>query len=214
MTRNNLIDQLEIEIKSLSDDDVEYSKELLGQYLDIGRAFLIHRDYERNKYKYDTVIHTISCLNLIEEDITECPECKQIDSNCVWLKTEIPLPEHIELISVLTLHDKPLQKIKPNDTYVTFLPNYKAGSKYITYFIKGRYIYVKYDLNIKNVKVLLIPTNPEDVFKINKCPGDCYSREGVDYIPEYLIGELITYIIREKFQILNKPEDEINNTHG
>jgi len=191
----------------IEDSQIDY-------WIDQVRSDLIAKDIQKRKDLSNSWIQTISCLDLIQVDKSECCE---IETDCVILRTEEKLPKTIEtnaentIIRVTTNSGNLISRISE------FESKYEGHSKYTTnkpkWFEKNGYIYVINSDFINKINVDGIFENPSDLARFTSCSGSTCFDINSDYPCSMRMASTITDIVLKTkiFPYLQIPQDNTND---
>jgi hypothetical protein len=197
------------------------------------RSKLITNEFKKKQKISQWTYQTISCIELIEVPVNECP-CT-LQTGCMILRSKYPIP------SIMTGMDKHLiQSVTGLEgrmvlTEISFEDKkYAKGNKYTStspdYFFRGaglsNYLYVTVTLRIPTVTFTALFDNPIDVYLFpSMCEDNTYEcidyldfefpmdNDQIDALVEMTATELIDRFIGVKQDISNNAIDDINNNN-
>lgn len=160
------------------------------------RSKLISQAVQKRQDISDTWLQTISCMELIEVDKSECCEIK---SNCTILRTKYTIADTVEtsadnsIIRVETLNGTIISKSTP------FEINYNSGNKYTSgkakWYLKNNYMYIVNNAFLKYINIIGLFENPAELAQYKDCSGNtCFNKNG-DYPCSFKMASDITDIV-------------------
>lgn len=177
------------------------------------RAMLISQDIAKRKDITDSWIQTLTCVDLIQVDKSEC--CL-ITTNCYVLRTEVKIPKTIE-----TAKDNLIIKVTtPTGDIVTkanpFKANYNKYNKFTsdksTWYIQNGYMYITSEQLLETINIYGIFDNPEDLSNFTKC-GSCFSWDDEYPVSMKMASVMTDIILKTKiFPFLQMPQDTSNDS--
>ena len=201
--------------------DFRIERSQILYWIDQMRAKLIAQDLIKRKDLSNIWIQSITCIDLIEVDKSECCE---VTTNCKILRTELQLPATIESNNENTI----IRVTKNNGDLIPkiniFASKYKDFSKYsnkkVVYYEKNRYIYVIIDKDeevlIEQINVDGIFDSPSELARYTSCNGNtCYSTSN-NYPCSFEMANNITDMVYKLKVIpfLQSPQDTTNNANN
>lgn len=201
--------------------DFKIEDSLLLHWADQCRSKLIAQDLIKRKDLSNIWIQSITCLDLIEVDKSECCE---VTTDCIILRTELQLPPTIEsngentIIRVTKNNGELISKI--NIFASKYVDYSKYSSKKTKYYEKNRYLYILISKDneevIDQINVDGIFESPADLAAYTNCSGTtCYTINS-DYPCSMEMGSNIVDIVYKTKVIpfLQTPQDTSNNSNN
>lgn len=186
-------------------------------WIDQCRATLISQALQRKSDINDTWLQTITCLDLIQVDKSDCCD---ITTNCVILRTQLQLPETIDtqqdnfIVRVESINGDLISK-------TTILAvKYNNFAKYTSnkpkWFLKNNYIYIINSEFLGKINVTAIWDTPADLYTFENCNGiQCYSIND-QYPCNQKMASMITDIVFKSkiMPYMQMPQDNTNDANN
>lgn len=180
------------------------------------RETLINQDIQKRKDLSDTWLQSLTCVDLVEVDKSECCE---ITTNCKILRTVRQLPDTIE-----TNADNYIVRVEsPNGDIISkttpFESKYIGYSKYVTeksrWYLKNNYLYIINEDYLDKVNIWGIFSNPEDLISFASCDGtSCFSINGPYPCSGKMASVITDIILKTKiYPFLQTPRDTSNDSN-
>ncbi len=200
----------------LTDDNMTLSQ--VTYWVTTTRAQLIRQAINKGQQPTVAIQQTIPCMNVIQVDKSECPDCQP--SGCYILRTEQTLPDFIE-----TYKGTLLLRVKSNEvgsvgiSIINYerVPYIQANSftEGITKaFLYRGYIYFLSEVLIDSVTVTGVFEDPADLKNYHDCSGEsCFDLTTMDYpMATSMINDLKSMIIQLNFKVATPFSDKVNNS--
>jgi len=190
-------------------------------WIDQVRSKLISQDLQKRKDLTNAWIQSITCLDLIEVDKSECCE---VTTDCIILRTELQLPPTIEsngentILRVTKNNGELISKI--NILASKYVDYSKYSSKKLKYYEKNRYLYVLVNKDdealIEQINVDGIFETPSDLARFVNCGGvSCYSRTDNYPCSMEMASNIADMVYNGKvIPYLKSPQDTTNNANN
>ncbi len=190
-------------------------------WIDQCRSKLIAQDIAKRKDLSNIWIQSITCLDLIEVDKSECCE---VTTDCIILRTEQQLPPTIEtngentIIRVTKNNGELISKI---NIFASKYADYsKYSSKKTKYYEKNRYLYILVNSDdeelIDKINVDLIAERPADLARFTTCGGSpCYFITDAYPCSMEMTSNITDIVYKTKIiPFLQAPKDTTNNANN
>lgn len=185
-------------------------------WIDQYRAMLISQALQKKETITDSWIQSISCLDLIEVDKSECCE---IETDCKILRTQLSIPETVEARSANTI----VRVLKPNGNHISEVnPSEARYTKYTKYgnigtkwYFKNGYIYIIDDEYLEKITVYGIFDRPSDLADYVSCDGStCYTPDDEYPCTMKMAKDITGIILKERvYPYLQLPQDTSNDAN-
>lgn len=206
-----------------SDDSRLTSRHIYNKLLST-RAEILRQTLNKKQKISDWVYQTLSCIELIEAEIHECPCIPPI--GCKILKSRYPLPAPITSMDYHGINSVTSIDGNVSYSYTTWeAKKYKKASKYTSanpdYFIKNGYLFVTHKSGPKILSITGLFESPLDVYTfMSYCDEDCVDCEQcVAYsdlefpLDSSMLETVIQIAVQELIGLFNQNrEDQTNNT--
>lgn len=177
------------------------------------RAMLIGQSLSKRDDLNDTWLQTISCMELIQADASEC--CLA-PSNCYVLRTKLKLPSTIDtwranwIVSVTTPDGDPISK--SNQFYNRYQKYNKFTGSNRWYYLKNDYIYIVNDQLLAYINVIGLFQDPMELYNFPSCNGSCFTSESQYPVSVNMASQITDIIMKTKVQVLlAEPGDNRND---
>jgi len=183
-------------------DDESFTPEQVGFWVDITRAQLIKQTVDKGKSINPDIIQTLTCLDVIQADASECPEC--VTTGCFITRTKLTIPNTIETQNKNLITRAGSMLIgSPAFTFMSYERAIWTGHNKFTKdipkaFLRNGYMYFISKKFINKVIVSGVFEFPEDAANYASCDGEpCYSKTSPYPISAYMIN-ILKDIIKQK----------------
>lgn len=202
-------------IKAVNADAFITDRYLYSIVLKHGSWLLKREDSLNRLMRYRSIFQSLNIVDLIEVDKIDA-ECAGIKSNCIIMRTERRLPKIHQgywgpLIRTVSSLDGS-QEVEPTTstqfTKIANSKNFKYNkSKY--YWILDGYMYFP-NLDWDTVKIEGVFNDDISSYNCTDCEDDCLPRQDQPLnIPDYLLGELESQVLKELGFTVQLPTDPI-----
>lgn len=177
ITLRKIISEIIDDLKGINLDDRISYRFIANKFFGKIEYFLRLEAKSREFAKSQNLWQSINCIELKDVDLTSC---NFIDECSILKRSVDTIPEAFAtnyglLLKILTIDGKQTFKLVANSSELKDYKNRRWGTKDLkVVYLENNYLFVP-DLDIDNVKVLLIPKNPYDVDKANGLLTDCSS---------------------------------------
>lgn len=148
-------------------DDTDYSDKEIYMRLVMSRSAIIKSLLDRGVKLTEEFYQVIPCIQLEEVDIVECPTAPA--SGCVWLRSDCPLPDQLNIQSVSTHLGKTFSYARWDKLPLKVRGRLKSAAtdSYYTFRTIGdkTWLYIHNDEFLKSATVVMIPENPIEANK-------------------------------------------------
>lgn len=218
--REMTFDVLNLAASGKENYSLRLEEELIQYWIHQARAKFIAEAIQRRDNITDTWIQSISCMELIQVDASEC--CL-VDTNCFVLRTKDKLPPTIEyyqdngIIRVVTADGTVIAKSN------AFAEKYGSYNKYTgnkrSWFLQNGYLYITSEQLMTYITVYALFENPMDLADFTACNGDtCYSADSSYPVSNKMANDITNYIIRAKvlpfYSTIPDTSNNANNESG
>jgi len=178
------------------------------------RSMLISQAIEKGRDLSNVWIQPITCLTLIEVDKSECCD---ITTNCKILRTELQIPETIELRGLNAI----VEVTKPNGEVISRTNNLE--SKYIKYskytdkkprwFLRNKYIYIINEVYLESININGIFEDPSELSLYTSCDGNtCFSVDSAYPASLKMANDITNIVFKTKvYPFIQMPQDNTND---
>jgi hypothetical protein len=181
------------------------------------RATFISQAIQKRQDINDAWVQSITCLDLIEVDKSECCE---IVTNCKILRTELTIPRTIEtnnkngIVRVVKPNGDSIPQVTPSEARYTYASKY--GSLGAKWYLKNDYVYIIDDDVLESISVYGLFDNPTDLASYTNCGGStCYDRNGRYPVTLKMAEQIVDAILKKKvYPFLQIPQDTTNNANN
>jgi hypothetical protein len=184
------------------------------------RAKFIAEAIQRRDNITDTWVQSISCMELIQVDASEC--CL-VNTNCYILRTKDKLPPTIEyyldngIIRVVTPDGTVIAKSNPFASKYGDYNKYTANTR--DWFLQNGYLYITSEDLLTYITVYALFENPMDLANFTACSGDtCFSDSDPYPVSNKMANDITNYIIRAKvlpfYSTIPDTSNNANNESG
>lgn len=215
VTQNILVSDLRNLATSGSNSvDFRIEDSQLAYWVDQVRSDLIAKDIQKRKDITSVWLQTISCLGLIQVDMSEC--CS-VETGCTILRTELQLPRTIEtnadnaIVRVLSANGKLISRT------TVLAAQYDEYSQYTSnkpkWFERNGYIYIINSDMLDKISVEALWEAPSDLTSFVSCDGStCFTGDS-PYPCSLRMASMITDIVLKTkiFPFLDLPQDNTND---
>lgn len=209
-TLRQIVSSLAGDIKAISLDDRVSFRYLAGKFQDAIAYFLRLEARSREMFKDLSLWKTIRCVEL---DDSNPSICGYTDTCSILKKSKVEIPEAFNtnyglLIKVLTLDGFTEFKMIKSFDYKDYINREYTKNSNFVFWLEDKYLYIP-NVDIKAVKVLIIPKDPSAIDKLNCDITACASPlDGEVSYPPYLIKLAKDEVIKVLFPRKNMVEDE------
>lgn len=193
-----------------SDDDA-ISLRQVGFWVDNTRNYLIRQDLNKSRSISDNITQSLGCVAISQVDASTCcgftVDCKVYRSDRQLPKTiETNQEDLITRIGSIVLGSQPYPIIPmARVPYVGFTP-FLGLNNSIKAAIQNRYVYLfvpKHNKVIKNINVIGVFANPEELATWNTCAGTaCYTNNSDYPISDHMIETMTQMIINTDLKLI------------
>lgn len=183
-------------------------------WIDETRSTLIAQSLQKRPDINDTWLQTLSCLDLIQVDKSECCE---IETGCQILRTELQLPDTVDNNQdnlIIRVEDSIGDIISRSNNFKNKYSNY---TRYTTnkpkWFLKNNYIYIINSDFLTNINVTAIFERPSELAAYTSCGGNaCYTTTS-EYPCSLKMASVISDIILKTkvYPFIQTPRDITND---
>jgi hypothetical protein len=211
-TKLEIIDDIyNTAVKGIGSSDTNLSKEQIGFWVDSYRALILYRELRSKKRSMYNWYQTISCVPLTTVSVAEC--CADVPLDCTVKRTVDKFPKLLDVMSFTTLSNEVISITTPNAIEYR---RYAPIGKHLSYaYFANDYWFLVNEPTLKFVKLRVLAEDPELIRALANCGGGvggCNDTLDTTYpIPAYFLPELVNTILRDKFNLIQKPLDTIND---
>ncbi len=188
------------------------SKRQIQYHVHNNRALLLKRIVDKKEHIPDDFFQYLKCFELEVADKADC-NCT-ITSGCSALKSTLEIPKYYDkrFFSLMTLEGKPIQVSTEDRAFFNQYRPYVNNSRFA--FLKDNYLWLINDKFIKYVTVRGVFLNPMDLENyFDSCDNTpCFSVDDKYPIPNYLLPQLNSLVLKEFGIIYQTMSDNINDS--
>ncbi len=198
---------------SLITDDNQLSLELVRFKVVNTRAFLIRQEQNKGYSISENISQTLPCVSFIQVDESLCP-CT-VNSECIILRTELPLPKFIETRQkdlVMKVSGPGLKSISYSVTPYSRVPwsgLNKETANNPKAFLHENYIYLLNSpalITIGSIRGVF--EDPRDAAQFSTCAGEpCWSNKSEFPISAHMVNTLKQLVIKDLTQLMGTQQD-------
>lgn len=178
------------------------------------RSMLISQAIEKGRDLSNVWIQPITCLALIEVDKSECCD---ITTNCKILRTQLQIPETIEVRGMNAI----VEVTKPNGDVISRTNNleskYAKFSKYTgnksRWFLRNKYIYIINEIYLESININGIFEDPSELSLYTACDGDtCFNSDSPYPCSLKMANDITNIVFKTKvYPFIQMPQDNTND---
>ena len=200
-------------------DDTDLSERNIVYHLNNQRALWLRNEYNKSNRKIDPQIEQdLGCLKIVEVDAAEC--CT-VDLGCTVLRTELQIPNLLELHSgPAVTRVGPVHKLEKPFNFMEYNQAiYASAGKYsgrvTVAFLLNDFIYMiikdpAYQ-NLEYINLRGVFTSPTDLIAFQCDEGACFSYDDEYPINSWMIPYIKEQILNQFGMSLQIPKDTTND---
>lgn len=216
-TVGNIVSRLRNIVKATNEDAFLTDRFIYTLVLKYAHLFIKRDKQIQSVLAYSALIQTIPCLELIEVDKVSDRCCAGIKSNCTIMRSKERIPDIIESIngplfrSISSLDNSTEFTLTTPTTYISSskTTTFKYNTTKYYWYVDGYLYFPNVDFEFVKVEGLF-EKDLSDVFCARE--KKCLKRQDEKtFIPDYLLAEIESSVIKELALRLQVPEETADN---